>query len=109
MIGSTGEPDGESNGFEIDRLIHEPARLVLMSNLYVVEEADFVFLARRTGFTAGNISSHMARLEAAEYVTIEKTFADKRPRTTYALTKVGRTAFEAYRNEVSALLTDSSP
>lgn len=109
MIDTTGEPDGESKGFDIDRLIHEPARLVLMSNLYVVDEADFVFLTRRTGFTAGNISSHMARLEAAEYVTIEKTFADKRPRTTYALTKLGRTAFERYRDDVSALLADSSP
>ena len=75
-----------------------------MSNLYVVDEADFVFLSRRTGLTAGNISSHMARLEAAEYVSIEKTFVDKRPRTTYALTDTGRTAFETYRQHVNALL-----
>ena len=104
MTPSDGEPDGESRELDFDRLIHEPARLVLMSNLYVVDEADFVFLARRTGLTAGNISSHMTRLEAAEYVTIEKTFAGKRPRTTYALTNTGRTAFETYRQHVNALL-----
>jgi DNA-binding MarR family transcriptional regulator len=108
MTTSDSEGDGESRQLDFDRLIHEPARLVLMSNLYVVDEADFVFLTRRTGLTAGNISSHMARLEAAEYVTIEKTFADKRPRTTYALTNTGRTAFETYRQHVNALLADSS-
>lgn len=108
MTSSDSDTDGESRELDFDRLIHEPARLVLMSNLYVVDEADFVFLAHRTGLTAGNISSHMARLEAAGYVTIEKTFADKRPRTTYALTSAGRTAFETYRKHVNALLTDSS-
>lgn len=107
MSPSDTEPDDEPRELEFDRLIHEPARLVLMSNLYVVDEADFVFLSHRTGLTAGNISSHMARLEAAQYVTIEKTFADKRPRTTYALTSTGRTAFETYRRHVNALLADS--
>ena len=107
MTESDAETNGESRELDFDRLIHEPARLVLMANLYVVDEADFVFLARRTSLTAGNISSHMARLEAAKYVTIEKTFADKRPRTTYALTNTGRTAFETYRRHVNALLADS--
>ena len=91
---------------EIDRLIHEPARLKLVANLYVVDEADFVFLARRTGLTAGNISSHMARLEQAGYVAIEKTFVDKRPRTAYALTTTGRAAFDEYRQTVETLLAD---
>lgn len=108
MTSTDKEIAGESRELDIDRLIHEPARLVLMSNLYVVDAADFVFLTRQTGFTAGNISSHMARLEAAQYVTIEKTFADKRPRTTYALTNTGRTAFETYRRRVNALLAEGS-
>jgi DNA-binding transcriptional ArsR family regulator len=98
------DADGEPQEPDFDRLIHEPARLVLMSNLYLVDEADFVFLTRRTGLTAGNISSHMSPLEAAEYVTINKTFANKRPRTTYALSQTGRTAFETYRQHVNALL-----
>jgi len=89
---------------ELDRLIHEPARLLLVSNLSVVEEADFVYLSARTGLTAGNISSHMSRLEAAGYVRIEKSFVGKRPRTTYALTEPGRSAFERYRLQVDGLL-----
>lgn len=89
----------------LDRLIHEPARLVLISNLSVVEEADFVFLARQTGLSAGNISSHMSRLEDAGYVSIEKTFVGKRPRTTYRLTRAGRAAFEEYRSNLNGLLS----
>ena len=88
----------------LDRLIHEPARLVLMANLAVVDEADFVFLSRQTGFTAGNISSHMTRLEEAGYVELEKGFAGKRPRTVYRLTAAGREAFERYRENVADLL-----
>lgn len=96
-----------SRPFELDRLIHEPARLVLVSNLYVVDEADFVFLSRRTGLTDGNISSHMSRLEAAGYVAIDKAIVGKRPRTTYALTPEGRAAFERYRRQVQSLFTES--
>lgn len=88
----------------LDRLIHEPARLVLVSNLAVVDEADFVFLSRRTGLTAGNISSHMARLEEAGYVAVTKTFVGKRPRTVYRLTRAGTKAFERYRAQVANLL-----
>ena len=90
---------------DIDRLIHEPARLVLVSNLYVVDEADFVYLANRTGLTSGNISSHMTKLEEAGYVEVTKTFVGKRPRTTYKLTATGRRAFEQYRTSVEDLLT----
>lgn len=96
-----------SRPFELDRLIHEPARLVLVSNLYVVDEADFVYLSRRTGLTDGNISSHMSRLEAAGYVAIDKAIVGKRPRTTYALTPEGRAAFERYRRQVQSLFTES--
>ena len=89
---------------EIDRVIHEPARLILVSNLYVVESADFTYLARRTGLTDGNISSHMARLEDAGYVTVVKTFNGRRPRTIYELNGRGRAAFEAYRANLGAVL-----
>jgi DNA-binding MarR family transcriptional regulator len=95
---------GQPPPFGLDRLIHEPARLLLVSNLAIVEEADFVYLSARTGLTAGNISSHMTRLEDAGYVHIEKSFAGKRPRTTYALTSIGRAAFERYRGQVDGLL-----
>jgi DNA-binding MarR family transcriptional regulator len=89
---------------ELDRLIHEPARLRLVTLLYVVDEADFTYLADRTGMTAGNISSHMARLERGGYVDIDKSFVDRRPRTVYRLTPAGRTAVESYRREIAGLL-----
>lgn len=89
---------------QFDRLIHEPARLVLMANLYVIDEADFLYLERQTGLTAGNISSHMAKLEDAGYVEITKGFVGKRPRTVYRLTKAGRKAFDSHRERLSSLL-----
>jgi len=99
--------DDHSSPVDIDRLIHEPARLMLMANLAIVEEADFVFLARRTGLTAGNISSHMAKLENAGYVDVVKGFAGKRPRTVYQLTKLGRASFDRYRRDVDRILEGS--
>jgi DNA-binding PadR family transcriptional regulator len=89
---------------DLNRLIHESARLVLVSSLYVVEEADFVYLTNRTGFTSGKISSHMTKLEAAGYVDVAKEFVSKRPRTTYKLTETGRHAFEQYRASIEGLL-----
>jgi DNA-binding MarR family transcriptional regulator len=87
----------------LDRLIHEPARLHLLTELYVVDEADFLYLSERTGLTPGNISSHMSRLEGAGYVTVEKGFVGKRPRTVYALTPAGRKALETYRTALDGL------
>lgn len=89
---------------DLNPVIHESARLVLVSSLYVVEEADFVYLANRTGFTSGKISSHMTKLEAAGYVDVTKEFVNKRPRTTYKLTETGRHAFEQYRDSIESLL-----
>lgn len=94
----SGEP------VEFDRLIHEPARLILMANLYVVDEADFVYLSRQTGLTAGNISSHMAKLEEAGYIHIAKQFVDKKPRTIYQLTQLGRGAFDDHKQKLNGLL-----
>jgi DNA-binding MarR family transcriptional regulator len=88
----------------LDRIIHEPARLRLMTLLYVVDEADFGFLADRTGMTAGNLSSHMARLEDASYVEVTKAFVDRRPRTVYRLTTSGRTALDRYRSALIDIL-----
>lgn len=105
MSGGRERSAAEPGHKTLDRLIHEPARLVLVSNLSVVDEADFVFLSSHTGLSAGNISSHMARLEEAGYVEIEKVFVGKRPRTTYRLTDVGRAAFDEYRRSLDALLS----
>jgi len=88
----------------IDRLIHEPARLLIMAYLYVVEAADFLYLMNQTGLTFGNLSSHMTRLEEAGYIEVEKTFVDKRPNTRLRLTATGRRAFEEYRESMRRLL-----
>jgi DNA-binding MarR family transcriptional regulator len=81
---------------EIDRIIHEPARLMIVAYLYVIESADFLFLMRQTGLTFGNLSSHISRLESAGYVSIEKGYVEKKPRTKLRLSKEGRAAFSDY-------------
>jgi DNA-binding HxlR family transcriptional regulator len=80
----------------LDRIIHEPARLMIMTVLYAVAEADFLYLQRECGLTQGNLSSHLAKLEEAKYELIEKTFKGKYPLTICSLTRKGRDSFDAY-------------
>ena len=75
---------------QVDRLIHEPARLAIVTVLSSVADADFTFLQRTTGLTKGNLSSHLAKLEAAGLVEVSKQFVRRKPNTTIALTPVGR-------------------
>jgi len=91
---------------EIDRLIHEPARLLVLALLYVVESADFTFLMNQTGLTWGNLSAHMSKLEEAGYIQVEKSFKERKPYTLLRLTEDGRTAFRAYRLKVKQVLDD---
>ena len=90
----------------IDKLIHEPARLMIMAYLYVVESADFVFLVRQTGLTWGNLSAHISKLEEAGYVEVMKEFVGKKPHTMLSLTKSGRTAFNDYRQQMQQVFKD---
>jgi DNA-binding transcriptional ArsR family regulator len=91
---------------DIDRLIHEPARLMIMALLSVVESADFLFLMRQTGLTWGNLSSHLSKLEAAGYVAVEKEFVGKKPHTMLHLTDDGRSAFQGYRQSMKQVLDE---
>ncbi len=100
------ERQGEEGGLEIDRAIHEPARLLITAHLYVVESADYVFLMQNTGLTWGNLSSHLSKLEAAGYVEITKEFVERKPHTMVRLTDEGRAAFDAYRRQMKALFDD---
>jgi DNA-binding MarR family transcriptional regulator len=84
----------------VDRLIHEPARLMIVAILSAVESADFLYLQRETGLTKGNLSSHLAKLEEAGYVEIEKTYRGKLPLTICRLTKTGQAAFKDYRQRL---------
>ncbi len=98
-----------SGNAALDRLVHEPARLVLLASLSVVRDADFVHLISETGLTKGNLASHMDKLERAEYVEIEKTFVERTPRTLYRLTRRGRRALRAYRKAMLKLLEGLPP
>jgi DNA-binding transcriptional ArsR family regulator len=89
---------------ELNRLIHEPGRLAIVALLSAVDEADFLYLLNETGLTKGNLSSHLAKLEAAAYVKIEKTYRQKIPLTVCQLTATGRAAFQRYRNALKASL-----
>ena len=89
---------------DIDRVIHEPARLLLVTILYAVESADFLYLLRESGLSKGNLSTHLTRLEQAEYIQVEKTFRGKIPQTLIRLTKKGRAAFEAYRRQLKRIV-----
>ena len=91
---------------DVDRLIHEPARLMLMALLYVVESGDFTFLMAQTGLSWGNLSSHMSKLESAGYIEVEKDFVERRPRTMLKLTEIGRQAFREYRQVMKDVLDD---
>ena len=101
-------PEAGSEGVQpissIDRLVHEPARFMILAYLYVVESADFLFLMRQTGLTWGNLSSHMSKLEAAGYIDIEKEFLGKKPHTMLRLTDEGRAAFQEYRQSMKQVL-----
>jgi len=89
---------------EIDRVVHEPARLLVMACLSAVESADFVFLANQTELTKGNLGAHLGKLETAGYVSITKEFVGKIPRTLIRLTTKGRTALEVYTQNMKGVL-----
>lgn len=84
----------------VDRVLHEPARLLIAATLYASEEADFLYLLRETELTKGNLSSHLSKLELSGYVEIEKTYRGKVPLTVCRLTSTGRSAFDTYREQL---------
>ncbi len=91
---------------DIDQVIHAPARLMVLTYLYVIESADFVFLKNMTDLTWGNLSTHLGKLEEAGYVAIEKRFQGKKPQTMIRLTDQGRAAFQEYRKSMQQVLND---
>jgi DNA-binding MarR family transcriptional regulator len=105
MTESQGGPDVQPLA-EIDQVIHAPARLMVLTYLYVVESADYVFLLRLTGLTWGNLATHLNKLEEAGYVTITKTFKGKKPHSTVSLTEQGRAAFREYKSSMQQVLDD---
>jgi len=88
---------------ELDRIIHEPARLTIVALLSSVASADFLFLLTQSGLTKGNLSVHLSRLEEAGYIQVEKTFRGKVPHTEYHLTQKGKSAFDQYRKSLGSI------
>jgi DNA-binding transcriptional ArsR family regulator len=81
---------------ELDRVIHEPARLVILTVLNNAEEVEFKFLETTTGLSKGNLSSHTSKLEQAGYLEVVKAFRGKMPVTSFKITKAGREALLGY-------------
>ena len=100
------EPEGE---LVLDRLIHEPGRLAILTVLSSVKAADFVFLQRTTGLTKGNLSSHLSKLEEAGLVRIEKRFVHKKPNTNVELTAEGRARVAHHWDQLDRLKRLSEP
>ena len=87
----------------LDRIVHEPARLAILTALSACRSADFLFLQRLTGLSKGNLSSHLSKLEIAELVVIEKEFVAKVPNTRVSLTKLGRAAIQSHWQQLDKL------
>ena len=97
--------DTSSNLYpDVDRLIHEPSRYNIMAILYVVTRAEYLFVLNQTEMTSGNLTAHAAKLEEAGYLSIQKKFVRKKPKTFLSLTPRGRKAFEAYRENLKKLV-----
>jgi DNA-binding MarR family transcriptional regulator len=89
---------------ELDRVVHEPGRLMILALLYAVDKADFLYLQHETEMNKGTLSSHLSRLEEAGYVEVVKTYRGKIPQTLLHLTEGGRKAFEEYRKKLKGAL-----
>ena len=88
----------------LDRTIHAPARLMILSLLAVIDSADFTFLMTQTKLTRGNLSSHLSKLTDVEYVHIQKEFVENVPRTLIRLTDEGQQAIQAYRKSMQQVV-----
>jgi DNA-binding MarR family transcriptional regulator len=91
---------------DLDKTVHEPARLMMLSILYVIDRADFVFLHKITGLTRGNFSTHMSKLEEAGYIKVDKEFVNRRPLTVLSITTAGRSALENYKTTMKGFIAE---
>ena len=93
---------------EIDKIIHEPARLRIMMILAGLEQADFKFLVTTLGLTRGNLSSHIEKLESADYLKVKRSFKGKVRNTSYQLTQKGSKALAQYWENLDAIRQSGS-
>lgn len=88
----------------LDRLVHEPARLLILAVLANAREVEFTFLEKVSGLSKGNLSSHMSKLEAGGLIEVKKSFRGKRPLTELRITSAGRAALADYRQRLAAVV-----
>jgi DNA-binding MarR family transcriptional regulator len=94
-------PDIQPNDLlTLDRLVHEPARLLILTVLASAKQVEFTYLEKMSGLSKGNLSSHMSKLEAGGLITVKKRFRGKRPLTELSLTAAGRKALNDYRTQL---------
>ena len=93
---------------DVDRLVHEPSRSIILAILATTKSADFLYLQRETGLTKGNLTVHLSKLEKAGYIRIEKTYRGKVPLTLCRITNKGREAFEIYRKKLKQFIEDTN-
>lgn len=89
---------------ELDKLVHQPTRLQIFAHLYANGETPFSELAEALDLTEGNLASHIERMEDADCVRVEKTFVDRKPRTSYELTDRGEALFEDHVETLESLI-----
>jgi DNA-binding MarR family transcriptional regulator len=92
---------------QLDNIIHQPARLRIMASLVALdpgEQVDFVYLRKILNLTDGNLGAHLAKLENAGYVKIQKTFIARKPRTFINVTGKGRDAFDEHIKTLEAII-----
>ncbi len=92
---------------ELDPIIHQPARLQIMSALSQLRDGDrvdFTFLKDNLGLTDGNLGAHLATLEAKGYIAVEKEFVARRPKTFVAAAPAGRQAFASHVAALQSIL-----
>jgi DNA-binding MarR family transcriptional regulator len=94
----------EHLSLKLDKVIHQKARLGIMSILSVAEKAEFNYLKERLKLTDGNLSTHLSHLENSDYIKIEKTFVKKKPKTLCYLTEKGRKAFLEYIDNLEQII-----
>ncbi|MCX6305769.1 MAG: transcriptional regulator [Bacteroidetes bacterium] len=89
---------------DLDPLLHSQLRLAVVSILISVVEAEFTFLKEKTGSTAGNLSVQLEKLSSEGYISMEKSFRNKRPLTTCRITPKGIVQFERYVQALQAYI-----
>lgn len=103
MTDTTPRSDAPTPDFDVDRLVHEPARLGILTVLSSVRSAEFLFLQSTLGLSKGNLSSHLSRLEQGGLVEITKKFVGKKPQTSASITAVGTAAVTRYWRQLDHL------